>query len=729
MSSPSIINVTAVIGEWEKNTHLSEEDDRLLELLQLSSVDAIEKLDDQSNSLSEQHIEINYLDGRGDFLDDDAHEMDSFYNSYLTKLTHYQELSHSLIVKSNNTLALSDDLQQQYELVCSKTSKLHHDCETLVKDTEHLEKLSFELESRLKHFDDMDQLNQQLTSSGSLDVVSDSFIKTLGKLDESINFLSSNIEYKESKTYLTKHKYLLSRALAHVRDFIILKIRSTTEVIYSKLKSTESTDDMQETLLYIDFRVSVDSLRPLIRELDIRSGRRESAVFLTDCLDAYLQQRRTLLFLAVPARISQHARNTRKDGFLRSGCEYILQICTQETQLFQFLFSECKDERKVMSRFASLMTSVTNILYDTVREMVVKESRIDILCSLIEVLQNDILHDSIKTKAKSTTYFEPVVHMMVQDIQERLIYRSSYFIANEIAKYLPIPEDLDYPNKMKDSQETTNPKKPDPFEKFYPTLAWTLLLLKKLYKVLDVEVFEGLAQEAVSVCAQTFIDASKKISDKSDAFNGSLFLISHLLTLLQELSYFKVSFTKTETTLDFSHLYEGISRFLKGQASFSASIIFDLLSQTRPRLVVNNIDSKKDLEKQLKIACENFILNTVKHVADSCLTFIKKHNINKDILQQESNDVITKEISTIKREFSEELKPKLDYIRELLPIYLHEDKTRLKLTQPIAEQLISLYEQLSTYIRETNDLQAGQKDDLLKDMLTVDQLKEQLHFC
>ncbi|EFC50117.1 predicted protein [Naegleria gruberi] len=688
--------------------------------------------DDQQSSLVDFSVW-----NSGDFLyqHDFDQQVDKPYEDYLTKLRHYQELSHSLIVASNNTLALSDDLQEQYQLVSQKTSRLHHDCETLVKETEQLEKFSKELENRLLHFDDMDFLNQQLTSSGFLDVNGETFIKTIGKLDDSINFLSANLEYKEAKTFLTKHKYLLSKSLAHLRDTIGSKIKATTDAQFVKLKSLNSIDDsIQEmTHLYIDFKVAVDPLKALIRELEKRGGRRESSVFITDLFDIFIQQRGVLLGLSIERRITlllnqakqSENEKTFKTKFIRSSCEYMIQICSQETQLFQQLFSLSKDNRQIGNKFSHFMKGVTNILYERVRELIIEENRIDTLCSLIDILRSDILVERVQNKGKPSQAIEHMVHAMIQDIQERLIYRTSLFITNEIARYVPHPEDIDYPNKLKaqndpSSSETARKQ----LDIHYPTLGWTVALLSKLFSALDVVVFEGMAQEAVTICSMSFIDASKKISDKTDALNGSLFLISHFLTLLQELSYFNVSFTKTQTTLDFSHLYEGISRFLKGQASFSVtSLIFDLLSQTRPRLVVNSTDSKRDLEKQLKLACENFILNTVKHVADSCMNFIKKNNINKD--SQETSEIM-KEISNIKSEMNEEMTTKLTYIKELMKLYLNEDKTTTKLLEPIIEQLVSLYQQLLDFIAESTKLSAEQKAEITRDMLDVESFRKKL---
>ncbi|KAL9658373.1 hypothetical protein ABK040_015693 [Willaertia magna] len=788
---------TLMIQEWEKSTILtSKEEDFLYHLKNQSfssfstslNTTTIHSNNDNNKKEEEEELIIDLL------INKEINELK--YINYQQQLQSYQDLSHKLIFKINNTLAIYDDLKEQYEIVCNKTNKLHLDCEKLVKETNELENIFKELENKLKNFEEFEELNQNLNASGSFEkiICQPSFISTLNRLDDAINFLSNHLDFKETTIYITKHKYLLSKALAQTRDYIMDQIKIVTENLFIKLKALLQNknlsinnisknsnsvtdrflDELQEnTLLFIDFKQNLEKIKNLIETLEGKSYRREYHVFLTDCLECYLQQRYNLLYLVVsnqliylfqtclnnnsPSSINNNVVNGQVKGdlFIRNGCKYMIEIYLQEQLLFQYFF---KDERK-KSRFSLFMNNITNLLYERIRELIIKENRFDTLCNFIEILRNEILQDSLNNRMNNNTTivnstlnsvvlisFEPIVHAMIQDIQERLIYLTSFFISNEIAKYVPLQEDLDYPKKLlstnnkrllfendtslDDSHETIIDKEEESKKSYgqylawYPTLEWTLTLLSKLYKVLDVGVFEGLAQEAVTLCAASFIDASRKISEKSDALNGSLFLISHLLILLQELSYFKVSFTKTETTLDFSHLYEGISRFLKGQASFSVtSMIFDLLSQTRPRIIVSNVDSKKDLEKQLKLSCENFILNTVKYVADTCMTFIKKHNITNTSVQQDKNEHIYQEVLAVKKEMTEDIIDKLKYVNDLLPLYLKETKTITTLTQPIKHQLFSLYEQFLNIIKESKYLEE-QRAELLSQLMTEESFKE-----
>ncbi len=69
---------------------------------------------------------------------------------------------------------------------------------------------------------------------------------------------------------------------------------------------------------------------------------------------------------------------------------------------------------------------------------------------------------------------------------------------------------------------------------YYPTLEWTITFLTKLYRSVDMGVFDNLAQEAVTMCADTFIDASKKLlAEKRSVMDAELFLIKHFILLQQ----------------------------------------------------------------------------------------------------------------------------------------------------------------------------------------------------
>lgn len=109
---------------------------------------------------------------------------------------------------------------------------------------------------------------------------------------------------------------------------------------------------------------------------------------------------------------------------------------------------------------------------------------------------------------------------MLEDVQERFVYRTHIYIAEEILGYNPSPGDLSYPDKLEimekiaeglkksnsnneslaessDSSLTEPLSTPKSLQKdrvspadahgmWYPTLRRTLICLSKLYRCLDV---------------------------------------------------------------------------------------------------------------------------------------------------------------------------------------------------------------------------------------------------
>lgn len=57
--------------------------------------------------------------------------------------------------------------------------------------------------------------------------------------------------------------------------------------------------------------------------------------------------------------------------------------------------------------------------------------------------------------AKELSTFETVCTQMLEDVQERLVYRTQVYIRNEILAYKPSPGDIAYPDKLEMMQVMT----------------------------------------------------------------------------------------------------------------------------------------------------------------------------------------------------------------------------------------------------------------------------------
>lgn len=110
--------------------------------------------------------------------------------------------------------------------------------------------------------------------------------------------------------------------------------------------------------------------------------------------------------------------------------------------------------------------------------------------------------------------------------------------------------------------------------------------------------------------------------------DGQLFTVRHLLLLREEIAIYKAEFSVIEKDLDFSHMRDHMRRILMGEASLftlsTNNAMVQLVSRSAPRILDNQIESKKRLEKQLKEVCEELIMSITKMTVEPMLSFITK---------------------------------------------------------------------------------------------------------
>lgn len=155
------------------------------------------------------------------------------------------------------------------------------------------------------------------------------------------------------------------------------------------------------------------------------------------------------------------------------------------------------------------------ILYDKLRPIIIHVVHIETLAELCSLLKTEILVENVKTKSDQLTAFEGVCSQMLEDVQERFVYRTHIYIREEILNYNPSPGDLSYPEKLEimeqiaeklkrtnsipssdsenslsdvsgNNKQTSRFSPQDQHGMWFPTLRRTLICLSKLYRCLDV---------------------------------------------------------------------------------------------------------------------------------------------------------------------------------------------------------------------------------------------------
>ena len=220
---------------------------------------------------------------------------------------------------------------------------------------------------------------------------------------------------------------------------------------------------------------------------------------------------------------------------------------------------------------------------------------------------------------------------------------------------------------------------------WYPPLLNTLSLLSKLYGCLEIKIFEHFASQLIFFCLSSLRKGSEKIKQNGGRtggvggtvsgssvnwgeINGDLFLIRHLLILREQLIPFNIKLQKKNLNLDFLPSKRALNSFLinnmksivnfnnnnnnnnsNGSAGsgtyvsgepvgygssaqggsnnnnyFYNSSFFQLAREGLPNIVEKEILIKKDLDLDLKNACQALKDSVLKKIFAGMDSFLAK---------------------------------------------------------------------------------------------------------
>lgn len=266
--------------------------------------------------------------------------------------------------------------------------------------------------------------------AGKQMIAIDLFSKSLKQLDESLDFLLQNRDFREAKSYISRYRMLQSRALAQLRDQVITVLSSVTDSVLVRLNQMLDAKDLSIssviTLIYVQFWASIEFLKEIIHEIELRSyTKNEYSVFIMDCFDCYIHTRSSLVHRTVKAKVQSLLSTGQHDlrMFVQDGILYLLRICSEEDELLKHFFSGGVHHRHsmILSAYGNFIGSLCKLVSDGLRVMLHRESSISVLSDVIDILRTEVLlDDGTMPRGISSGAFEPVVHQMIHDVQERL---------------------------------------------------------------------------------------------------------------------------------------------------------------------------------------------------------------------------------------------------------------------------------------------------------------------
>uniref|UniRef100_A0A8C4MCC4 Conserved oligomeric Golgi complex subunit 3 n=1 Tax=Equus asinus TaxID=9793 RepID=A0A8C4MCC4_EQUAS len=651
------------------------------------------------------------------------------YRQMRDYLSGFQEQCDAILNDVNSALQHLESLQKQYLFVSNKTGTLHEACEQLLKE--------------------------QKLNSPTLSVNSEGFIPMLAKLDDCITYISSHPNFKDYPVYLLKFKQCLSKALHLMKTYTVNTLQNLTSQLLKRDPSSVPNADNAFTLFYVKFRAAAPKVRTLIEQIEQRSEKiPEYQQLLNDIHQCYLDQRELLLGPSITCTVTELTSQNNRDhcALIRSGCAFMVHVCQDEHQLYNEFFT------KPTPKLDELLEKLCVSLYDVFRPLIIHVIHLETLSELCGILKNEVLEDHVQNNAEQLGAFAAGVKQMLEDVQERLVYRTHIYIQTDITGYKPAPGDLAYPDKLvmmeqiaqslKDEQkkvpseasfsdvrleeaESNNltksgsPDSPNPRPQttispadlhgmWYPTVRRTLVCLSKLYRCIDRAVFQGLSQEALSACIHSLLGASESISKNKTQIDGQLFLIKHLLILREQIAPFHTEFTIKEISLDLKKTRDAAFKILNPMTVprffrlNSNNALIEFLLEGTPEIREHYLDSKKDVDRHLKSACEQFIQQQTKLFVEQLEEFMTKVSALKTMASQGGPKYTLSQqpwaqpakVGDLAAGAYKKVKAQLPLTLRSMSLYLSNKDTEFILFKPVRNNIQQVFQKFHVLLKE-----------------------------
>lgn len=403
----------------------------------------------------------------------------------------------ALIDQSNDVITLLNDLTFKYDYVSEETSDFAKKSQQLIDKKTQLEEISYEISNNLEMFESLDSITKILTNTPGINIVKkQSFHQTLFKLDNCLNFINLHPKYREAETYNVRFRQCMTRSLTLIRNYLIEDLKDLQGDISGKLvkslKSNGSSGFSFDLFLYTSFN---DHLNPLDSnnyyynfsnlcfEIYKRIGGHQEYIGLyNDVTTQYFKIRSSLLNDYIWNQIDTLLEEKESEElnlvqFIQNNISFFKKMLYKELELFQRYFIQQQDKEdvgtlqgstkwigsSVYSELIEWFKSLLEPLYDTLRNKIIREINIGVLCEITTLLQK---YYEFEDNSMNSTYnlqngiinfgelFEPIL----QDVQARLIFRIQLYVDEKLLNYKAKPEDLHVGHRRASAIGITNDK-------------------------------------------------------------------------------------------------------------------------------------------------------------------------------------------------------------------------------------------------------------------------------
>ncbi|KAL8831173.1 MAG: hypothetical protein Q9191_001015 [Dirinaria sp. TL-2023a] len=711
--------VHAVLGQKEKKSR------------RLSSQSKEEDNDEGERGIkNELDFEDWYRDVENGLIDASHDE----YTAYQKQLELTKSHIDSILSDTNSTLQLLSSLSASFKAVQDQTTNFQQQCEGILKEQERITGLADDLDRNLKYYSYLGPVTKRLNAPGAGAFVrSTEFSGMLSRLDECLEYMTSHPSHREAATYRSRYRLLMTRGLTLIRVHFVGALREIASDVSRRIADRQLNDTTMSALLYAKFRVGASELKAVAQEIRKRSvvsagaapgAEAEYQSLMNELYTSYSATRGRLVIPLSRKKIGEIAMapSTSKElvSFARSSIGHIRGVCSDEYELWREWF-EGEDG------LYDFLESVCEPLYDHLRPRIIHENQLFKLCELCTLIQTRYMHDpedELDEVEPNQLDFSVLIQSALEDAQTRLVFLAQGIVRDDIERYKPKPDVLDYPSRNRRASlsgtkpqgpvtsgrksSIADPKIPAPKEPqvvdegdlpngiwgfdteaavqgWYPTLRKAIWLLSRIYKLVNSTVFDDLAHQIVHQTTLSLHHASTLISAKATPTDGQLFLIKHLLILKQQIVAFDIEYVTPDISFDFSGVTNTFWELRERGGLFDPRNLWKFMSSgggagaLLPKVVENMLDAKAELDGRLRTIINRFIDQCAARITDSVSAPAAAKKKGFDALQavQQVQQSAEKEVPLLRRKLDE---------------YLDDPRTKETLVASVQEQVVQNYE-------------------------------------
>ena len=547
---------------------------------------------------------------------------------------------------------------------------------------------------------------------------------------------------------MSRYRLLMTRGLTLIRVHFVGGLREISSDVAKRIADKQLNDTTMSALLYAKFRYGASELKEVAQEIRKRAllpvdaepgAEGEYQSLMNELYTSYSATRGKLVIPLARKKLSDIAMapSTSKDlvAFARSSIGYTRGVCSDEYELWREWF-EGEDG------LYDFLESVCEPLYDHLRPRIIHETQILKLCELCTFLQTRYMHDQDEDAEPIEANqfdFSKLIRTALEDAQTRLVFRAQAILRDEIERYKPKKEELDYPARNRQvslsgtkSQrpaatsgrkgsmaEPTTPMPKTPmvveegdspngrwgfdteaaFHGWYPTLRKAIWLLSRIYRLVNVRqfssfpkyisinvafqstVFDDLAHNIVHQTTLSLQHASTLVTQRpsNSAVDGRLFLIKHLLILKQQIVAFDIEYVTPEVSFDFSSVTNTFWELRERGGLFDPSNLWRIMGGgLLPKVVENMLDAKVELDGSLRTVINDLTSDFASRITkpvDASAT--AKRGFDAQQAVNVIHKVAEKEIP---------------FLRKKLDEYIDDMRTKETLVAAVQDQVIQNYE-------------------------------------